>query len=127
MTMTKQQKDVQAYQAMVTRLQTLPQRQALKQAVEDIGGDGWSILKPEFFLDKGIDAELVERLTYTHKSDGSPKGTIFNEQGQALLHLKGIHTLSFLDALGRVFGVSSSKMGRGFQARELSEGLLKVL
>lgn len=116
------------YQAMCERLQTPSQREAIRKAVEDIGGDGHSIMRAEFFSDRGIDDEFVQRMSHTYSSDGSYKGSIWNDRGEMLAQSTGVYTLDFLRACHRIFKTpGSSKMGRGFAARELTEQLLAVL
>jgi hypothetical protein len=61
--------------------------------------DGHSILKPEALIEAGLPAEVVEHLTRTHRSDGTPKGTLFvgGQSVEALRGVYGLDALRFLD------------------------------
>ena len=81
--------------------------------------DGHTLFKPEAFIEAGLPEELVKSLTTTHRSDGSPKGTIF-VNGQPVTSLEGVYGLDVLRFIAQVFGIDyPSKIGRGFQAQAL--------
>ena len=85
--------------------------------------DGHSILKPEALADAGSPLAVVEHLTTTHRSDGTPKGTIFIE-GQPVEELKGVHGLDVLRFLARALGVEyRDAIGRGFEAPNIRAAL----
>lgn len=123
--MTKQQEQ-QAYAAMVERLNTPEQKQAIKQAVVELDGDGHSILDPQFFLTKGIDGELLMRLTQTFESSKEDPKWEITKDGKRIEELEGIWSLTFLTTVARAYDVKyASAFGRGTQARLITRALLE--
>ncbi len=89
--------------------------------------DGHSILKPEAFIEAGLPADVVEYLTRSYKSDGSPKGTIF-VAGRPVKELKGVYGLDVLRFLASALGVEyRSAIGRGFEAQNIQQALRQHL
>jgi len=85
--------------------------------------DGHSILDPKGFIDAGVPQPVVEYLTHTHQSDGSPKGTIFTD-GQPVEELRGIYGLDALRFFASALGVEYRRaMGRGFEAANIQIAL----
>jgi hypothetical protein len=108
------------HQRLVTRLRQCPPSVILAVAGR---ADGHTIFKPEAFLDCGLPKEIVEYLTRSYSSDGSPKGTIF-VQGQAVEKLSGVYGLELLRFLASALGVEyAPKLGRGSEAREIQAAL----
>lgn len=93
----------------------------VKQVLEVCGGDGHSILSAEAFT--FLPEEFLKPLVVTHKSDGTPKGTITNEKG-IVKAVKGVYSL---DILRKVADDQEVKylpaFGRGTEARRISEAL----
>lgn len=93
-------------------------------------GDGHGIYKPEFYTDLGFSPDIVKKYTRVHESDGTPKGTIFSDDG-IYDKLMGIYNLDFLKWFARYIGADTSegdsKMGRGFAARCYGAASLKRL
>jgi hypothetical protein len=109
-------------------LQSVP-ADALLRAVNAC--DGHTIVRPEFFTHKkiGLPAWFVAPLVQKHRSDGSPKGTIFNDRGEALLGTEGVYMLDFLWHVARFVRADlsgCSAMGRGFLARQLQAAIRAV-
>lgn len=95
-------------------------REALEAGV--IIGDGHTLFRPEFYAPYFSEDELKKaRLIQTHKSDGTPKGTIFASDGSVVPELKGVYNLSFLYWVAGRVGVTKyvRAEGRGSQASEL--------
>ena len=85
--------------------------------------DGHSILKPEALLSAGLLAEVVEHLTTTHRSDGTPKGTLF-VAGQAVSELRGVYGLHALRFFATALDVEYRRaLGRGFEAANIQNAL----
>src|SRR4051794_19122900 len=81
--------------------------------------DGHAILKPDALVAAGLPADVVEHLTTTYKSDGSPKGTIF-VGGRAVRRLTGVYGLHALRFLAAALGVEyRDAIGRGFEAQNI--------
>ena len=100
-------------------------RQTDPQIILRVAGrcDGHTIFKPEAFTDLGLAPEIVEAFTHTHKSDGSPKGSIF-VGGQAVQSLKGVYGLDLLEFLAQALDVKyRGCLGRGFQAAAIQQAL----
>lgn len=98
---------------------------AIRKAMEEC--DGHSVMRPEFFVnDCGLPPLLVKGVTRYHRSDGTPKGTIFNGQGEALYGLRGVYGLDMLWALARIINADTSgccALGRGFLARQIQNAI----
>ena len=89
--------------------------------------DGHSILKPEALADAGLPPAVVEHLTTTHRSDGTPKGTIF-VAGQPVAELRGVYGLDALRFLAAALGVEyRDAIGRGFEAQNIQAALRRHL
>ncbi len=112
---------------------TAKQRVKLIHAVRDCDGavllkaaglcDGHCILAPQALLDVGLPAAVVEHVTRTYKSDGSPKGTIF-VSGQPVAELRGVYGLDLLRFLAEALDVKyRSAIGRGFEAQNIQLAL----
>lgn len=94
--------------------------EALKNGT--IEGDGHTLYSPEKYAPYFTEAELEEAgLIETHKSDGTPKGTITAPDGSVIPELKAVYNLHFLYWVAGKVGVTESvrSMGRGSQAQEL--------
>jgi hypothetical protein len=85
--------------------------------------DGHTIFAPEAFLADGLPREIVDHVTRSHGSDGSPKGTIFVE-GQPVKELAGVYGLDLLKFLASALAVPyERKLGRGSQAQAIQSAL----
>lgn len=108
------------YQQLVEQVRALPRETILAAANRC---DGHTIFKPQAFLDAGLLQAIVDYVTQTYRSDGSPKGTIFVD-GRAVEELAGIYGLDLLRFLAAALGVEyAGAIGRGFQARHIQEAL----
>jgi hypothetical protein len=85
--------------------------------------DGHSILKPEALVEAGLPADVVEHLTATYRSDGTPKGTLF-VQGQPVAELRGVYGLHALRFLAAALDAEyRPALGRGFEAANIQDAL----
>jgi hypothetical protein len=85
--------------------------------------DGHSILKPDAFFEVGLHPDVVQYVTSTHRSDGTPKGTIF-VQGEPVSELTAVYGLDLLVLIARGLDVKFRHcMGRGFQAQAIQHAL----
>ena len=88
---------------------------ALRRPVEAIGGDGHSVWGPGKFPD--VPEHLLP--VRDHHSDGTPKGSIWDSDGQVIEKLTGVYGLGLAGALVRALGLKArSVRGRGSQCRE---------
>ena len=107
-------------QKLIELVRALPKDVVLKAAYRC---DGWTIFKPEAFLDAGLPKEVVDYVTHTHGSDGSPKGTIFVE-GEPVKALTGVYGLDLLRFLANALDIEYRRaMGRGFEAQNIQAAL----
>jgi hypothetical protein len=99
----------------------------LKQFIKESGYDGHTIWKASMFTDMGFDYRVLPVSTY--ESDTSnPKATIFARDGSIIPKVEGVYSLSFLRRLASALNVpQSNKIGRGFEAQELSYGKHGIL
>lgn len=89
--------------------------------------DGHTIFVPKAFVDAGLPTEVVEHLTTSHASDGSPKGTIF-VSGRAVQELRGVYGLDLLRFLALALGVDYPRaLGRGTEAANIRDALRQHL
>jgi len=98
-------------------------KEHIKKALEDqvIFGDGHGIYSPDIY--EGFD---VSSLIHTHKSDGTPKGTIFADDGSIMEESHGVYNLTFLNRLVNQLGLEyRSAFGRGTEARNMVEAIRK--
>jgi len=85
--------------------------------------DGHTIFVPKAFIDAGLPPEVVEHLTTSHTSDGSPKGTIF-VGGRAVPELRGVYGLDVLRFLAHALDVDYPRaLGRGTEAANIRSAL----
>lgn len=102
-------------------------------ALDFIDGDGHTIFKEESLIEKcGWSKEAARSVCKVIESskDGNPKGQIFSTDGRGIYsELYGWYCLDVLRWLARVFGVEwdRSIMGRGFEARAITEALRQHL
>ena len=81
--------------------------------------DGQSVFNAKAFLEDGLPQEVVDYVSRTHGSDGTPKGTIFAD-GKPVPVLCGVYGLDLLQFLAAALDVDyPSAFGRGFQARHI--------
>ena len=108
------------YQRIVDQVRALPKEMILAAAYRC---DGHTIFKPQEFLDAGLPQAVVDHVTHTYKSDGSPKGTIFID-GQPVKQLAGVYGLDLLRFLAAALGVEyADAIGRGSQAQHIQAPL----
>jgi hypothetical protein len=96
------------------------------KVVELMGNDGHTIYDTSRLIEAGLHPRIANTFSHTYKSDGSLKGSI-ESNGVYVDELNGIYGLDVLWSLARYFNEESDKMGRGFQARELTEKIRKHL
>lgn len=93
-------------------------------------GDGHSLYAPEFYEPFFTADELFEaRLIQTHKSDGSHKGSIYDDNGAIIDEVQGVYNLNFLYWVSGQLGIEETPRanGRGSQAQELVRFIINKL
>ena len=89
--------------------------------------DGHCILNPEALTEAGLPPAVVGHLTRTHRSDGTPEGTIF-VAGEPVAELRGVYGLDALRFLAAALGVDyPPALGRGFEAANIRQALRRHL
>jgi hypothetical protein len=97
----------------------------LRKHVDEDGGDGWSIWKPEYFTKMGFKADDLP--TEKHES-GEGKHAITNSETGQIADVTGVWNLTFMTVLAGHLGVKyAGYMGRGFQARAIRDVVLPAL
>jgi len=92
------------------------QRASIAKLVKHIGNDGHTLWKVSVL--EGFPPPLQHRFLLNHESDGSPKGSIYGDDGQVIDSLQGVYGLQVLLAICEDLGLNyESKLGRGFQAQ----------
>ena len=108
------------HQRAAELVRTLPADVVLKAAGLCNGHD---ILDPQAFLDAGLPLDVIRRVTTTHKSDGTHKGSIYVD-GKQVDQLSGVYGLDMLEFIAGALGLKYRRyMGRGFQASAIKEAL----
>jgi|TARA_Y100000310_G_scaffold45214_1_gene42171 hypothetical protein len=101
------------------------------ELVEKIGGDGWTIFRADAEMFSNLTDEIRERVTRVHKSDGSPKGSLWDDDGGIIPELLGIYALDLMWVLAEEVKadttIAASKMGRGFASRALADAIVEKL
>lgn len=104
---------------MTTTFADLP-AETIINIIDHLGGDGHGLYDPQFLTQLGVPEELIKRVTITHKSDGTYKGSIFNPDGSVVKEMTAVYSLDLYQIINSDLGLPSSKMlGRGSEAREL--------
>jgi hypothetical protein len=93
--------------------------------VEQIGGDGHTLWKPSVLEDFPV--EIQRRFTQTIKSHPSDyKQQMFDHDGKLIPEMEAVHGMRLLMGIADDLGLPyESKLGRGFQAQECTEAILK--
>jgi hypothetical protein len=103
----------------------MQKKEAIQTYLKDFGGDGHTIVKAEYLTRIGFDADFVAPFAYDHVSGEGYKATIFDTKtGNPFKSCFGVYSLDFAYAIARDVEADTEparmKMGRGFQAGELS-------
>lgn len=105
--------------------------EAIKKYVQEVGGDGHTILKPEYLIEMGFTKAFVKKYTVREKSGKDFKSQLFDNTGHAVPYLEGVYTLSFAYGIAENIGASQEfahqMRGRGFQAQALITEISKVV
>ena len=101
------------------------------ELVEKIGGDGWTIFRADAGIFRNLTDEIRERVVRVHKSDGTPKGSLWDDDGGMIPELNGIYALDLMWVLAEEVKadttIAASKMGRGFASRALADAIKEKL
>lgn len=93
----------------------------IKELLKTIGHDGHTIWDPSIL--KNFPEDIQNRFIRKHKSDGSYKGSIWNE-GTMVKELQGIYGLQLLQTICNDLNLEyEGKIGRGFQAQVCTEAI----
>ena len=96
----------------------------LREIATELNGDGWTIYGAEYLINKGIPGDVVRSCIATHRSDGTPKGTI-SLNGQVVESMVGVYSLTILERICRDLGLEvAGYFGRGSQAQANAEAIL---
>jgi hypothetical protein len=84
-----------------------------------LDGDGHSIFGQGWLRELNVPEDYIDAVSRTHHSDGSPKGSISNPDGELVESLQGVYSLDLYRRMGRDLGMPGSAFGgRGFEARD---------
>jgi hypothetical protein len=105
--------------------------EAINKYLEEWGADGHTIIKAEALVGYGFTQDFVDKFSYSHKSDGTAKGSLTDNSGKPVDSIKGVYSLEFLYGIAKDIeadtAIAHTKMGRGFQAGELCIAINNVL
>ena len=86
--------------------------------------DGHTLFKPEVFIEAGFPEEAIPDIVEVYKSDGTPKGSLYDETNKPVDEIKAIYDLDFLRQVAGILDVKyPDMMGRGFQARVIKQSI----
>jgi hypothetical protein len=90
-------------------------------------GDGWSVMKPDFFKEMGFNSEFVDHMT-NRRYSGTGKHALFDNDGNNVEYIDGVYYLDFLEVCAGIIkpGYSCDKIGRGWRARAALDAIKKV-
>lgn len=94
-----------------------------KRLLNLFGNDGHTIYGGEFLTNNNVPTSIMRAFGEEIESDtSSPRTTIYRD-GIPVKSMKGVYGLRVLWSLADHYKITSSKMGRGFQAQDLTEQL----
>jgi hypothetical protein len=97
----------------------------------DVFGDAHTIFAPSAFTKLGLPESYVNTFVYNYMSDGTPKGTITDNDGNMLDELKGVMSSNVASNIAGKFDLNDAileagqKMGRGSSLRIISGAIWK--
>ena len=104
--------------------------QAILDLLKVIGGDGHTLYDAADEIFQTMPKALMDMVTQTHKSDGTAKGSIWRD-GQMVDEMHAVYGLDLLWRLATEVEadtkIAARKMGRGFQAQELTKAIKEKL
>ena len=92
----------------------------------DVFGDAHTIFTPSAFTELGLPKDYINTFVYKYESDGTPKGTITDNDGKVLDELEGVISYNIANNIAGKFDLidammeAGKKMGRGSTLRVLS-------
>jgi hypothetical protein len=97
--------------------------------LETLNGDGHGVYAPEWYTDRGWSAEMISGITFTHRSDGTYKGSIWREDGTMIAEIRGVYSLTFHEAVAEILGITDHEPmnGRGFRAQAVARAALAMI
>ena len=104
-------------------------KEAIREYLKTVGGDGHTIFKDEFIRKMGFTDEFVAKFAKDHTSGDGYKDTLFAE-GKKVDKIMGVYALDFAYGIAKDVGadmtIAYSKTGRGFQAQALVVAIRNV-
>ena len=105
-------------------------KKVILDLLEEIGGDGHTLWDADAGFFKDMPKDFMESVTQVHKSDGTAKGSIWGNEGM-VPEMHAVYGLDLLWKLAKEVGANLDRphglMGRGFQARALTEAIREKL
>ena len=92
----------------------------------EVMSDAHTIFKPSAFTELGLPKDYINTFVYKYESDGTPKGTITDNDGKVLDELEGVTSYNIANNIAVKFDLvdaiteAGNKMGRGSTLRVLS-------
>jgi len=92
--------------------------------------DGWSVADPDWLIENGVDADLVDSLTDIFESDLSRETSTLYVDDKPVNAFRGVNGLRLLSEIADRLGADRSQatqIGRGSRGRALRDAILKKL
>lgn len=74
----------------------------------------------------GLPLDAAKRWEHAYESDGSFKGSIWDENGKPVKKVRAVYALDVVESVAHALGITSELRGRGFRCRGLCADILNV-
>ena len=97
-------------------------KEKVEAILDFLGGDGHTIYATTQLVELGVPETVLKDVVERHVTEKrNPKSQLFTADGVPIDKLDGVHGLALLKKIAADLGIFSSKMGRGWQMRDLQE------
>lgn len=104
-----------------------------KKNLAEVLYDAHTIWSVKAFTDLGFPPRYVKEFVHQYKSDGTPKGSIFADDGSIIKKLEGISSHRIVSDVAHRFDLQDAiqesyrKMGRGSSLAVITDAVLKYV
>lgn len=95
-------------------------KEKVEEILDFLGGDGHTIYAIAQLVELGVPPTVLKDVAERHTTEKrNPKSQLFDMNGAPINALEGVHGLALMKKIAADLGIFSSKMGRGWQMRDL--------
>jgi hypothetical protein len=98
----------------------------VKAIIGICGGDGHGVYSPDTFKAAGVNERWIDLRTSVYKSDGSYKGSMWDDAGKMVNEQRGVNSECLLIGTAEMLGLQGNwtwQQGRGFRAQSATKAL----